>query len=390
MTDRITKLQRWIDLIAFLSARRYPVAVDQIMESVPAYARKWADGSDTDRRSARRMFERDKDELRDAGIPMETTTYTINYGSEQVEGYQLESNDFYLPYLKLVAQASGEPLDRDARGESAARAGTAKSRGPTFEIDAADASEALSAIREATEWPGFPLAREARSAYRKLAFDLNTDRLLDPPSVLYLDRPGAAEIQARVRTLTDALLARKRVRFRYSGIQRDTTTDRNVAPYGLLFQQGHWYLIGEDALRDDIRVFRTGRMEDLQPNQKTPATPDYDVPDGFRLTDYRDRRAWELGDDDDDPPIRAEVLFHFPASLLAERNGYGELIEERDDGSAVRVFAVRQSQPFIRWVLGFAGEAEMVNPPELKTELRSLARDVVALYSGGTEGANDS
>ena len=69
MTEKITKLQRWLDLIAFLIGRRYPVSVDQIMEAVPAYAEGRGDDP-TAVESVRRMFERDKKELRDLGIPI--------------------------------------------------------------------------------------------------------------------------------------------------------------------------------------------------------------------------------------------------------------------------------------------------------------------------------
>jgi hypothetical protein len=59
-----TKLQRWLDLIAYLVGRRLPVAVEELMEKVPAYAEKWNTGEDTPRATRRRTFERDKEELR--------------------------------------------------------------------------------------------------------------------------------------------------------------------------------------------------------------------------------------------------------------------------------------------------------------------------------------
>ncbi|HSH46426.1 MAG TPA: hypothetical protein VK966_11335, partial [Longimicrobiales bacterium] len=102
----ISKTQRWLDLIAFLVKRRFPVAVEDLMEGVPAYAEKWRTEDDTKRASVRRMFERDKDELRRAGIPLETVPYTIDYGAEEVLGYQLATKDFYLPYLRLVGEGT--------------------------------------------------------------------------------------------------------------------------------------------------------------------------------------------------------------------------------------------------------------------------------------------
>ena len=362
-----SKFQRWLDLIAFLVSRRYPVPVDDIMENVPAYAAKWVDGDARARDSVRRTFERDKDELRRLGIPIRTEQYWMNYGLDQIEGYRLGRRDFYLPYLRLIT--AGE-LEASSRGE------------PKVELEAADAAVALEALRRAAELPSFPLAAEARSAFRKLAFDLDPDAFGEAP-VLFVDRPGADELAARVRVLSEALLARKRVRFRYHGIYRGTATDRDVAPYGLLFQRGHWYLIGHDATREDVRVFRVGRMEDVVANTKKPNTRDYEIPEDFRLDDYARREAWELGDETE--AIRAEVLFHFPASLIAERNGYGELVEEREDGSAVRAFEVVQVDPFVRWILGQEGEAEVLAPNELAEQVRGTASTIAAVYQGGDD-----
>ena len=65
--------------------------------------------------------------------------------------------------------------------------------------------------------------------------------------------------------------------------------------------------------------------------RSTPNTPDYELPTGFRLDAHLGRAPWELGDRDE-PPVVAEVLFHFPVALWAERNRYGTLVERRADG----------------------------------------------------------
>ncbi|MFW6202536.1 MAG: helix-turn-helix transcriptional regulator [Gemmatimonadota bacterium] len=379
MSDRITKLQRWLDLIAFLVRHRRPVTVDEIMEGVPAYARKWIDRDDSDHDAVRRMFERDKAELKAFGIPLRTRTWPGEFGAD-VEGYVLARRDFYLPYLRLVGDVAGA----DPPGSAGAASGPRRLRGvDRIELDDEDAASALDALSEATSSEAFPFAREARSAFRKLSFDLDPDALLDDGSpVLFVDRPGAAEVAATVRTLSDALLARKRVRFRYHGLYRGETTERHVEPYGLLFQRAHWYLIGHDLDRDGRRVFRVGRMEDVERNKSRPRSPDYEIPDDFDASDHLGREAWELGDDETEPPVRAHVLFRFPASLWADRNGKGELVEERSDGSALRAFEVQQPNPFLRWLLTFEGEAEVLEPAELKAELVGMAREVAAMYGG--------
>src|SRR5690606_19020811 len=98
---------RWLDIIAYLVGRRLPVSADELMRAVPAYADGWASDDTTRHESVRRSFERDKDELRKLGIPIRTVTYNRADQPDVQEGYVIERRDFYLPYLKLVSEASG-------------------------------------------------------------------------------------------------------------------------------------------------------------------------------------------------------------------------------------------------------------------------------------------
>jgi len=404
MSRANAKLHRHLDLIAHLVGRRLPVTVEDIMEHVPAYAEKWETEDETARASVRRMFERDKEELRAAGIPIQTVRYSIGYGMEQLEGYRLERRDFYLPYLRLVRGGGGAPGAGGAAGASpgggagpaggCGRPAASVQRSGELEVAESDAVLALEALRWVAELPAFPLAAEARTAFRKLAFDLEPAAFASVP-VLYLEPPGAAGVGESVRTLTDALLARRRVRFRYHGIYRGETTTREVEPYGLLFQHSHWYLVANDPSRSGVRVFRVDRMERVEACDAPANGPAYEVPASFRLEDYARRAAWELGGEEGER-LRAEVLFRFPASLLAERNRWGTPVRSGEDGSAVRAFDVAQPPPFLRWLLSLGGEAEVVGPPELAVEYRRMAAEVArrhatpAAVGGEAGGTEDS
>jgi proteasome accessory factor B len=370
VADRSTKLQRWLDIIAYLVGRRLPVSVDELMRNVPSYTARWESGDVKARESARRGFERDKDELRRLGIPIKTVPYYTSDSPDRIEGYVLSRRDFYLPYLTLVQRASGAPSYPDPH------------RPAEVEIAQADAPLALEALRRVAALPGFPLQSEARSAFRKLAFDIDPVQYAKSPSpVLFVDRPGAAELAQTLRLLSDALLARKRVRFSYQGIYRGVPTERDVAGYGLMFQSGHWYFIGHDALRDAIRIFRVGRMSDVAANTRAPGTPDYEVPADFRLDEYAGRESWELGDREE-APVVARVLFRFPLSLWVERNRYGRLESRSTEGAQTRVFDVWQVDPFLRWVLALEGEAEIVEPLELRDELSAMALSIIHAHGG--------
>jgi proteasome accessory factor B len=385
--EPITKVQRWLDLIAYLVGRRLPVAVEDLMEDLPAYARDWEEGDEKARASVRRKFERDKDELRALGIPIETVPYAVGWGQESMEGYRIARKDFYLPYLKLLAEKGeggsspglGTP-GRPAGGAPPGQApGRAEVRDRTVEFSRDRAVEAVHGLRTLSLLPAFPLAGAARSALRKFTFDLDPEVFGEAP-VLFAVPPETARSLENTRTLSDAIQKRKEVTFLYHGIHRGEATERRVRPYGLLFQHSHWYLVGWDQERRAERIFRVDRMQGVQKNPQRPNTPDFEPPEEDVLKGYRGREAWELGEADE--ALQAQAWFRFPTSLWAERNGYGVKVEEESDGSQIRQFEVRQPHPFLRWILSLEGEAGILSPPEMREGLRTMAREVAALYGG--------
>jgi predicted DNA-binding transcriptional regulator YafY len=316
LPERITKVQRWLDLIAYLVGRKLPVSVEELMERLPAYARDWADCDEKARASVRRKFERDKDELRALGIPIETVSYRMGVHGDEMLGYRIERKDFYLPYLKLLEEEKG---------------GAAVSAPPssdTVEIPPAQAASAVRGLRTLANLPAFPLAKSARSALRKLTFDLDPSGFADG-AMVGADPEETARGRVHLRLLSDALQRRKRVAFTYHGITRGKDTERTVRPWGLLFQHSHWYLVGWDEHREAERLFRVDRMEGVEGNATKPNTPDFEAPQGPVLERYRKREAWELGEPDDAFPARAR--FRFPTSLWAGRNGYGMKVAEVED-----------------------------------------------------------
>ena len=90
------KIQRWIDLLAALLRRRFPASLEDLVREVPGYAL----GQKKD--ALRRTFERDKDELRAFGIPIETVT-----GPEgEVVGYRLQPRHTGDPAVRVPGTQS--------------------------------------------------------------------------------------------------------------------------------------------------------------------------------------------------------------------------------------------------------------------------------------------
>jgi proteasome accessory factor B len=206
MTRR--KTERLLSLVVcLLSARRY-LTSSQIRQAVPGYPEPGE--------AFKRMFERDKEELRELGIPMETG---MNPGDEE-PGYRISQQEYQLPEIRL------EP-DEVAMLGLAARV-----------------------------WRRAELAGAAEGALLKLrAAGIDAEDMIQPG------------IEPRLRTpepsfgkLWEAVRDRRPVSFTYQAPGRSAGQRRQLQPWGVVNRRGRWYVVGLDTDRGEQRVFRLSRI----------------------------------------------------------------------------------------------------------------------------------
>lgn len=346
------KLQRWIDLLAALLRRKFPADFETLRQEVPAYtdpARK--------RDALMRMFERDKDELRALGVPIETTID----GDGSLAQYRLASRQFYLPFLQLAYDTARPP---------------ARPRGPGYqglpvlafepeELDAiARAAHRVAALGDPA------LAHEAMRALRKLGHDLPVPREAPSDEFVAIEQPPTPEL---LDQLSDALQRRKRVRFTYHSMHRDAEGARTVEPFGLAFLTGHWYLIARDVGTETLRHFRVNRIREITVNNAKAQSPDFAIPASFDLAaQARSRQAWELGDAEQ---IEITVRFCVQNGFTMPAMQLGEAVP---DDAALRRFKVRRADTFALWILGFAGDVRIEHPVAMIEHVRALAVSTLA------------
>jgi proteasome accessory factor B len=346
------KLQRWIDLLAALLRRKFPADFETLRQEVPAYAE-----AGRKHETLMRMFERDKDELRALGVPIETSLD----GDGSLSQYRLASRQFYLPFLQL-AYDTPRPVQRP--------------RGPGYqglpvlafepeELDAiARAAHRVAALGDAA------LAHEAMRALRKLGHDLPIPREAPTEELVSLEQPPDPDLLER---LGNALQRRKRVTFTYRSMHRDAESERTVEPFGLAFLSGHWYLIARDAGADSLRHFRVSRIRDIAVNEAKSQSPDFVIPADFDLAQHaRSRQAWELGDAE---LVEVSVRFRVQNGFTLPAMQLGDAVPE---DATLRRFRVRRPDTFALWILGFAGDARIEHPSAMVEQVRALARETLA------------
>jgi proteasome accessory factor B len=173
-----------------------------------------------------RTFERDKDELRSLGVPIEVGSFDPLFDDEP--GYRILSSEFALPAIDLDAAVVGV----------AARV-----------------------------WRHASMAESTRSAIAKLrAAGVEPDA-----SQLASLEPSVQASEPGFEVLWNAVLDRARVSFTY----RDGSP-RTLEPWGLTSFRGRWYVIGRDVDRAATRMFKLSRMTDLP--RRVSRAGSYQVP----------------------------------------------------------------------------------------------------------------
>jgi proteasome accessory factor B len=205
-TERLMNL-----LIMLLNARGY-VTKQKLRESLPEYAAARTD------EAFEKMFERDKDDLRALGVPIEVGSHDHYFEDEP--GYRIPRREFELPPIALEA-------------DEAAVCGLA-----------------------ARVWQHAGLADSTEDALRKLAADgVETDR-----SAQALIAPQLEADEPSVEVFMQAVSERRAVHFGYRKSPAAAQEDRRLEPWRLVSYRGRWYVVGRDRDREAQRTFRIGRV----------------------------------------------------------------------------------------------------------------------------------
>ena len=213
----ISKVERLMNLVIALLSTRTFITADRIRDTVYGYS----DGSSDEAFS--RMFERDKNELRDLGIPLETGRVS---STDPTEGYRINREAYALPAVELTADEAAAVAVATQLWESpelitATQSALLKLRAAGVDVDAPDGDVTI------TSTAALPGLRGSEDVLGMLLSAIDSGRAVQFPH-----RPSRSE----------------------------PYTTRTVEPWGVVTDRGRWYLVGHDRDRDAVRTFRLSRI----------------------------------------------------------------------------------------------------------------------------------
>ncbi|GAA2235642.1 MULTISPECIES: helix-turn-helix transcriptional regulator [Kitasatospora] len=210
----IAKAERLMNLALCLMNTRRPLSKKELRESIEAYREAWQQGSED---AFNRMFERDKDDLRELG---------------------------------LVIDVDESALD----GEIGYLARRDRNRLPEIALDAEEAAALTVAARV---WQQAKMSGAASGALQKLrAAGVPFTEDTEPDTL----QPRIPAREAAFEPLLVAARDRRPVVFEYRKAGAAAAEQRSVEPWALECWRGHWYLAGWDRDRGAARVFRLSRI----------------------------------------------------------------------------------------------------------------------------------
>ena len=320
------KSERLLNLLITLLVSRSYVTKERIRGVVEQYREQSDDAFE-------KMFERDKEELRSLGIPIEVGY--LDRAFEDEPGYRVERAAFELPQIDL------EP-------DEAAVIGLA-----------------------ARVWQHAGLASATSDALVKLkAAGVSVDR-----AALNVVQPQLAVEEPSFEAFWNATQSRTRVVFKYHTSSSAEETLRHLQPWGVVSYRGRWYVVGLDTDRGAPRLFRLSRVQGSVDTDGKSSS--FEVPPGTDIRALTESLAPPRADHRAQLRVRSDSAHGLrrharPVDAAGVRDGW-----DRIEVSYGRSDALADE------VLSYGADVVVEAPDELRSMV--VARlQAVAVDSGGT------
>ena len=315
------KSERLLNLLIMLLVQRHYVAKDRIREILYP---------DSSTEAFEKMFERDKEELRSLGVPIEVGNMDAYFDDEP--GYRIRLDQFALPDISLT-------------------------------------SDEAAVVGLATRvWQHARLAEATSEAVRKLtAAGVEVDA-----SALDIAEPRLSADEPAFDVFWEATQDRVPVEFDYRRSGETRATTRHLQPWGVVRYSGRWYAVGFDTDRGEERVFRLSRVQGEARRAGSPGS--YEIPPDADIRAMTVRLA--------PPPSTGEavVLVRRGAGVALRRDAVSvapdvEGPDRRTPWDRVRLS--RGGPGVADELLGYGPAVYVESPPEVRAAVVDRLRGVV-------------
>lgn len=169
----------------------------------------------------------------------------------------------------------------------------------------------------------------------------------------------------KIEVIQNAIESRRLLDFRYYAPAGESK--RQIEPYYLVFRWSSWYVWGWCSERRDYRLFKLNRMDQVKKSEQSFECRNVPLPD------LSNEKIFPGG-------IRVKALFSPDVKWRLVEEFGPRCFTEKEDGRLLFSADYTDADNFITWILTFGAKAEVLEPSEVRTEVRRIAKETITLY----------
>jgi predicted DNA-binding transcriptional regulator YafY len=175
------------------------------------------------------------------------------------------------------------------------------------------------------------------------------------------------QLADKIKQLKRTIRERRFVEFLY--YSNDHSTKRRVEPHVIVFKETNWYLYAFCLLRNDFRLFKLRRINELSVTENS-----------FKIREFSlDRIEWE-GEFEDKNDELIVALFDksmkYTVNDIFGVNNY----ETLEDESIKVSFSYGQNSWIYGFLLSFGDKVEVLSPDKLRQRIKEMAVNISRVY----------
>ncbi|KGK86571.1 WYL domain-containing protein [Clostridium sp. HMP27] len=178
-------------------------------------------------------------------------------------------------------------------------------------------------------------------------------------------------IEFNMMKIRKAITEEKKITFNYKSYE-GKRKNYKIVPYSFAYDLGKFYIIGKPEDKDFLMHLRIDRIGDVQILQE----------EGKRLEEFNVynylKKTWYMYGGSE---IKVLVRFKNTCKkVVTERNMVEGRIIEEDENYFKYEFICNGTKGIKLWLLGFGGQAEILEPVELREEMKEIVQNMIKVY----------
>jgi len=176
-----------------------------------------------------------------------------------------------------------------------------------------------------------------------------------------------------LQKISEAIISQRTIEALYYSFNSNSRKRRKIDPYFLIPRKNRLYIIGYCHEKEEVRTFRLNRFEDIT------LLNDTFIQDDINLENYL-KYTWSI--------IKGNKWIHFKVKFsqkvarYIKENEYNVKPEmtTNPDGSLLFEVTLNDGREFLRWIMQYGPEAEIIEPQEYREKMKDKLKAWNGIY----------